>query len=100
MNKLGRLKSGSKKTNINGIEQLEKIVELYRSEQIVISLILDYMIEKFNIDKNELDKYVKEKIATMLNTMNEDGTQSDDTQPEQDDTQQTETDDVVEDVKN
>jgi hypothetical protein len=103
MNKFGRLKSGSKKSNIGGeqIEQLEKLIELYRSEQIVVSLILDYIIEKFNIDKEDLDKYVKEKIANMLNSMNENVenvTRSEDIQ--QEDSVPTET--VVEDesVKN
>jgi hypothetical protein len=97
MNKFGRLKksgyNGNKKTNVRNVsdKQLEKLVELYRSEQIVISLILDYIIEKFNIDKEDLDKYVKEKITFMLNNMN-------------DNIQQTETDNVtienVEDVEN
>lgn len=103
MNKFGRLKkSGSKKSNIGGeqiqIEQLEKLIELYRSEQIVVSLILDYIIEKFNIDKDDLDKFVKEKITNMLNSMNETVTQSEDIQ--QEDSVSTET--VVEDesVKN
>jgi uncharacterized protein YjgD (DUF1641 family) len=103
MNKFGRLKSGSKKSNIGGeqIEQLEKLIELYRSEQIVVSLILDYIIEKFNIDKNDLDKFVKEKIANMLNNMNENVTQSEDIQ--QEDSVPTETvveDESVESVKN
>jgi len=104
MNKFGRLKkSGSKKSNIGGeqieqLEQLEKLIELYRSEQIVVSIILDYIIEKFNIDKDDLDKFVKEKITNMLNSMNETVTQSEDIQ--QEDSVPTET--VVEDesVKN
>ena len=84
MNKFGRLKSGSKKSNIGGeqIEQIERLIELYRSEQIVVSLILDYIIEKFNIDKDDLDKYVKERIANMLNSMSQTVTQSEDIQQE------------------
>lgn len=50
------------------IEELEKIIELYRSEQIVISLVLDYIVEKFNINRDELDKYVREKISQLVTT--------------------------------